>query len=566
MPFPSDIEIAHAASLRPIEEVAARVGLEPDDLFMYGRHMATVRLEAIRRLQSRPKGKYVLVTAITPTPLGEGKTTTTIGLAQALNRLGKRTTLAIRQPSMGPTFGIKGGAAGGGYSQVIPMEHMNLHLTGDIHAVTAANNLLAAMIDNHVYHGDALGIDPYTITWRRVLDVSDRSLRNIVTGLGRRVDGRPRETGFDIAVASEVMAILALTTSLQDMRERMGRIVVARTKEGKAVTAEDLKAAGAMTVLMKDALEPTLLQTLEGTPAFVHAGPFANIAHGNSSILADMVGVHAGDIHVTEAGFGADIGAEKFFNIKCRASGLKPDAAVIVATVRALKLHGGDHRVRPGRPLPEAMLQENPGEVLAGAPNLRKMIEIVRMHGVTPVVCVNRFPSDFDSEVEAVGKIAQGAGALWAASTHFADGGAGAEDLAREVMAAADASSDFKPLYPVDRPIKEKIETIAKQVYGAGEVEYEFAASKQIERFEALGFGNLPICMAKTHLSITDNGKVKGAPIGFTVTVREVRASVGAGFIYPLLGSMRTMPGLPSVPAAEHVDIDPETGEVVGLS
>jgi formate--tetrahydrofolate ligase len=566
MSVPSDLAIAQAAHLEPIEAIAAKLGLAAGDLDRNGDFIAKIRLDAINRLQAdRPLGRYILVTAITPTPLGEGKTTTTVGLTQALNQIGKRAVLAIRQPSMGPTFGIKGGAAGGGYSQVVPMSDFNLHLTGDIHAVTAANNLLAAMIDNHLYHGNALGIDPYAITWKRVLDVSDRVLRNVTVGLGARGDGPPRQTGFDIAVASEVMAILALTTSLRDLRERMGRIVFGYSRDGKPITAEDLKAAGAMTVLMKDALKPTLVQTLEGGPALVHAGPFANIAHGNSSILADLVGTRGAEYCVTEAGFGADIGAEKFFNIKCRASGLQPDAAVLVTTVRAMKLHSGKHKVTPGKPLPEAMLAENVEDVLAGCSNLAKQVANLQRHGVTPVVCINHFASDHASEVEAIQRFAAQLGVRSAVSRHWAHGGAGAEELARAVVEAAEEPSTFKALYELDQPVKSKIHTIAREIYGADEVEYSAEADKQIARYEQAGLGGLPICMAKTHLSLSDDPKKLGAPMGFSVFVRDVRASAGAGFLSPLLGEMRTMPGLPSHPAAENVDIDLETGEIKGL-
>ena len=566
-PFPSDLEIAQAARLRPIEDVADELGLGPDDIERYGDHIAKVKLSAIHRLADRPRGRYILVSAITPTPLGEGKTTTTVGLAQGLRRLGHRAGLAIRQPSMGPTFGIKGGAAGGGYSQVVPMAQFNLHLTGDNHAVGAANNLLAAMIDNHLYHGNSLGIEPSSITWRRVLDISDRVLRSIVVGLGARGDGPLRQTGFDITVASEVMAILALTTSIADMRSRFGRIVIGRTgaPNETPITADDLGAAGAMTALMADAIKPNLVQTLEGGPALVHAGPFANIAHGNSSILADRVGLGGSEYFVTEAGFGADIGAEKFFNIKCRASGLAPDAVVLVTTIRAMKLHSGRHRVRPGRPLPEAMLIERPDEVVEGAANLQRQIENIRVHGVTPVVCLNRFRTDHDSEVQAVADIAERAGVRFAVSEHFEHGGRGALALAEAVVDACREPSSFQPLYPLDAPIQDKIERIATTIYGAGGVSYDSVAERQIARFEADGFGGLPICMAKTHLSLTDDASVVGAPTGFTLHVREVRASVGAGFIYPIIGTMRTMPGLPSRPAAEQVDIDPETGEIVGL-
>ena len=562
---PSDIDIAQAAKLEPIEAIAEKMGLTRADIELYGEQMAKVKLEAIEKLEKRPNAKYVVVTAITPTPLGEGKSTTAVGLSQAMHHIGKTATIAIRQPSQGPTFGIKGGAAGGGYSQVIPMEQFNLHMTGDLHAVTAANNLLAAMIDNHIYQGNDLEINPYSITWRRVIDVNDREVRNIVAGLGSKTDGRPRQSGFDITVASEVMAILALTTSLRDMRERFSRVVIGQNKQKKPVTAEDLKAAGAMTVLMKEAIKPNLFQTLENTPALVHAGPFANIAHGNSSILADQIGIKASDYLITEAGFGADIGAEKFFNIKCRYSGLKPDAAVVVATVRALKLHTGKYKVRPGKPLPEEMLKENPEDVLIGAANLRKQVANMQRHGVSPVVCINHFYTDYDSEVQAIFDVAKEMGVRCALAKHWAEGGAGATDLAKAVVEAANEPSDFQFLYDLDQPIKAKIEILAKEIYGAGEVVYEKKASMQIKSYEANGFGNLPICMAKTHLSLSADPALKGAPTGFTFPIREVRASVGAGFIYPLAGEMRTMPGLPKHPAAERVDIDFETGRVIGL-
>jgi formate--tetrahydrofolate ligase len=562
---PSDIDIAQAASLIPIEAIAEKMGLERSDIELYGESMAKVKLETIEKLKDRPDAKYVVVTAITPTPLGEGKSTTTVGLGQGFSHIGRNATIAVRQPSQGPTFGIKGGAAGGGYSQVVPMEQFNLHMTGDFHAITAANNLLAAMIDNHIYQGNALGIDPNTITWRRVIDTNDRDLRNIIIGLGGKSDGIPRQSGFDITVASEVMAILALTTSLRDMRKRFGRIVIGQNKEKKPVTAEDLLAAGAMTVLMKEAIKPNLFQTLENTPALVHAGPFANIAHGNSSILADLIGIKCGDYLLTEAGFGADIGAEKFFNIKSRYSGLKPNAAVVVATIRALKLHTGKYKVIPGKPLPEEMLRENPDDVFEGGSNLRKQIENVKKHGISPVVCVNAFATDHPSETEAVFAICREEGVRCAVSTHWADGGAGAVDLAHAVEAACNEPNEFHPLYVLDLPIKEKIEIIAREIYGAGEVVFETQAETQIKSYEKNGFGNLPICMAKTHLSLTADPKIKGAPRGFVLPIREVRASVGAGFIYPLVGEMRTMPGLPSHPAAERVDIDFETGQVVGL-
>jgi formate--tetrahydrofolate ligase len=563
----SSLEIAQRAQLKHIHEIADQMGLTPDDLDIYGSpYVAKLRLEALDKLKDRPNAKYIVVTAITPTPLGEGKSTTTVGLGQAMKHIGKRSMIALRQPSQGPTFGIKGGAAGGGYSQVVPMETFNLHLTGDIHAVTAANNLLAAMIDNRLLRDNPLNIDSETITWKRVIDVNDRALRDIVIGLGgRNVGGIPRETGFDISVASEVMAILALTTSLKDIRERFGRIVIGLTKDKKPVTAEMIGAAGAMAVLMRDALRPNLLQTLENTPALVHAGPFANIAHGNSSILADMFGIKCADYLITEAGFAADIGAEKFFNVKCRYSGLKPSAAVLVATVRALKAHSGRYKVVAGKPLPPEMLENNVADVEAGAANLIKQIENIRHHGVTPVVAINMFDGDHPEEIEAIRKIAEGAGALGAAAgRHFVEGGAGAIELAEMVVSAAERPNGFKFLYDLEQPIKAKIETIATKIYGAAGVSYEPAAERQIRDYEANGFGKLPICMAKTHLSLSHDPTLKGAPTGFTLPIREVRASVGAGFIYPLCGEMTTMPGLPEHPAAEKVDID-ENGNIVGL-
>jgi formate--tetrahydrofolate ligase len=564
--FPSDLEIARGADLQPLEDIAGQMGIRPGLLEPYGRGVAKISLDAIEELSDRPRAKYVLISAITPTPLGEGKTTTTVGLGQGFGHIGRRATIAVRQPSMGPTFGIKGGAAGGGYSQAVPMEQLNLHLTGDMHAVTAAHNLLAAMIDNHIHQNDDFfTTDRHSITWRRVLDVNDRVLRNIVVGLGTRTDGVIRQTGFDITAASEVMAILALSTSLRDMRERMGRIVIGTTVEGKPITAEDLRAAGAMTVIMRDAIKPNLMQTLEGTPALVHAGPFGNIAHGNSSVVADLIGIHAGDYLVTEAGFGADMGAERFFNIKCRTSGLTPDAAVLVTTVRALKAHSGRFRIVAGRPLPEELLAENPDDVHAGAANLRKQVDNIRLHGVSPVVAINAFPTDHPSEHDAIREIADEIGARAAVSTHFADGGAGAADLAEAVAEAAEDPTDFAFLYPDGASLREKIETVATRVYGAASVDYDLTASRQIDRYEQAGFGGLPVCIAKTHLSLSSDSKLKGAPTGWTLPVREVRASVGAGFIYPICGDMRTMPGLSSSPAAERIDID-DQGNIVGLS
>jgi formate--tetrahydrofolate ligase len=562
--FPTDLEIARKARLLPMPEIAAKMGIGPHLLEPYGYDAAKIKLEAIDELAERPKAKYVVVSAITPTPLGEGKTTTTVGLGQALSYIGKRATVAIRQPSMGPTFGIKGGAAGGGYSQVVPMERLNLHLTGDMHAITSAHNLLAAMIDNHIHHHEAL-VDRDSVTWRRVLDISDRVLRNVIVGLGTREDGVIRQTGFDITAASEVMTVLALTTSLRDMRQRLGRIVIGNTKTGKPITAEELFAAGAMTVILRDAIKPNLLQTLENTPVLVHAGPFGNIATGNSSVIADRIGIHCGDFLVTEAGFGADMGAERFFNIKCRASGLEPDAAVLVATVRALKVHSGRFRVVAGKPLPPEMVKENPDDVWAGADNLRKQVENIRIHGVTPVVAINSFPTDHPSEQAAVREIAEELGVRSAVCNNFAEGGRGATALAEAVDEAAREPSSFHFLYPSSATLREKIETIATKVYGADSVEYYPPAAEQLDSFERNGFGNLSVCIAKTHLSISSDPKLKGAPTGWKLPVREVRASVGAGFVYPICGEMRTMPGLPSSPNAMRIDID-ENGEIVGLS
>jgi formate--tetrahydrofolate ligase len=565
MAFPSDLEIARKATLKPLGEIAASMGLPTEFMQPYGDDVAKIRLEAIEALKDRPKAKYVVVTAVTPTPLGEGKTTTTVGLGQAMSHIGKKATIAIRQPSMGPTFGIKGGAAGGGYSQVVPMETLNLHLTGDMHAVTAAHNLLAAMIDNSLFQGNPLDIDLSNITWRRVIDINDRALRNIIVGLGAKLDGVPRQTGFDITAASEVMAVLALATSQSDLRARLGRIVVGYTSAGVPITAEQLSGAGSMAVIMKDALKPNLMQTLENTPVLVHAGPFGNIAHGNSSIIADQIGIHCGDFLITEAGFGADIGAEKFFNIKCRNSGLAPDAAVLVATVRALKAHSGKYKIVAGKPLPPELLMENPEDVHIGGANLRKQIENVKIHGVSPVVAINAFPTDHPSEHQAIRDIAESMGARVAVCNHFAEGGAGAVDLARAVVEAANEPSTFQLLYPNEMSLRDKIHTIATKVYGADGVKYDPSASKQIDSYEKNGFGHLPICVAKTHLSISSDASLRGAPTGWTLPVREVRASVGAGFIYPICGEMRTMPGLGTNPAAAIIDFD-ENGEIIGLS
>ncbi len=566
MPFPSDLEIARAVKPRPIVDVAREMGIRDDELELYGPTKAKVTMEAIRRLEAeRPRGKYVVVTAITPTPLGEGKSTTSVGLAQGLNHIGKKAAVNIRQPSLGPVFGIKGGAAGGGYSQVIPMEDFNLHLTGDVHAIGAAHNLAGAFLDNSLHHKNPRNIDPRGILWPRVVDISDRALRHVVIGLGGREDGVTRETEFVITVGSEVMAVLALATDLQDLRARLGRIVLATTMDGMPVTAEDLGVAGAMTVLLRDAVKPNLLQTLEGGPAFVHAGPFANIAHGNNSIIADRLALVTNDIVCTEAGFGADMGAEKFFDIKCRASGLVPDAAVVVATVRALKMHGGVGKIVAGKPLDPALLEENVEAVRRGAANLAKQIENVTMFGVTAVVAINSFPTDTPAEVEAIREVALAAGARDAVvATHFADGGPGAAALAEAVWAAAEEPGAFRLLYPDDMALALKIDTIATKVYGADGVEFLPAAARSLKQFEDLGYGHLPICMAKTQYSLSHDAALKGRPTGFTVPIREVRLSAGAGFITPICGEMRTMPGLPSRPGGENIDIDAD-GNVVGL-
>lgn len=566
MTVPSDIKIAQQATLKHIDEIAEKMGLDPTaDLEHYGKYIAKVNLSVLDRLADRPNAKYVDVTAITPTPLGEGKSTTAVGLGQAMKHIGKRAIITLRQPSMGPTFGIKGGAAGGGYSQIVPMETFNLNLTGDIHAVGIAHNLIAAMLDASLHHGNPLDIDPRNIPWRRVVDLNDRALRNVVIGLGEQHDGFPRQTGFDITVASEIMAILALTTSLQDMRQRIGRMVVAYDHNSKPITAEDLQAAGAATVLMKEAIKPTLMQTLENTPALIHAGPFANIAHGNSSVLADMIGMKTSDYVITESGFGADIGAEKFFNIKSRVSGLKPNAAVLVVTVRALKAHTGKYRIIPGKPLDDGLLTENVADVEAGAANMVRHLENLHKFGINPVVAINVFPHDTQAEIDAIKRIATAAGAKGVAvARHWAEGGAGAVELAEMVVSACEEPNDFRFLYDLDASITAKIDTIAREIYRADGVEYTNKAKKQIRLFEQNGYGKLPICMAKTHLSFSADPKLKGAPTGFTIPISEVRASVGAGFIYPLVGTMRTMPGLSQSPAAHQVDID-EDGNVVGL-
>ena len=620
-PVPPDIEIAQAAKLKPIAQVAEEAGLLPEEIELYGDYKAKIKLSVLERLADVPDGKYIDVTAITPTPLGEGKTTTTVGLSQALGaHLGQRVFTCIRQPSQGPTFGIKGGAAGGGYSQVIPMEDFNLHLTGDIHAITAANNLLAAAIDTRMFHeaqqSDAalfnrlcppdkhgkrhfaigmlgrlqklgitesdpeklspeerarfarLDIDPETVTWRRSVDVNDRMLRGITVGEGPEEKGFTLKTNFYISVASELMAILALSTSLTDMRARIGRVVIGLSRHGEPITTEDLGVAGALTVLMKDTIKPNLMQTLEGTPVLVHAGPFANIAHGNSSIIADMIALKLADYVVTESGFGSDMGMEKFFDIKCRYSGNIPNAVVLVATVRALKMHGGGPKVTAGTPLAPEYTEENLDLVRAGAENLLAHCRIAAKFGIPVVVAINRFPTDTQAELELVQKIAREQGKVSDAviCEHYAKGGAGALELGKAVMKAAQEPSKFEFLYPLEAPIKEKIEIIAREVYGADGVDYSELAEERIREYTRLGYDQLPICMAKTHLSLSHDPALKGVPKGYRIPIRDVSASIGAGFLYPLLGTMSTMPGLPTRPAYYDIDIDFATGRILGLS
>jgi formate--tetrahydrofolate ligase len=567
MTFPSDLEIARSVKPRPIDEIARALGLRDDEIEPYGRTKAKVTLDGIRRVEAEnPRGKYVVVTAITPTPLGEGKSTTTVGLAQGLNRIGHKAAVCIRQPSLGPVFGIKGGAAGGGYSQVIPMADFNLHLTGDVHAIGAAHNLAAAFIDNSLHHKNPLRIDPHSITWPRVVDISDRAIRRTVIGLGGRENGVPRETEWKITVASEVMAVLALTSDIHDLRARLGRIVLGARMDGTPVTADDLRVGGAMTALLTDAIKPNLLQTLEGGPAFVHCGPFGNIAHGNNSVLADRVALATNEIVCTEAGFGADMGAEKFFDIKCRVSGLRPDAAVVVATIRALKMHGGAGGIVAGASLDPAFMREDVASVRAGGANLAKQIENVREFNVPAVVAINVFPTDTRAEIEAVREVALASGARAAVvATHFTEGGAGAAALAEAVWdAACEGAPDFRFLYPDDAPLRDKIEAIATRMYGADGVDIAPAAAKALQRFEQMGFGQLPICMAKTQSSLSHDPALKGRPTGFRVPIREVVLSAGAGFVTPLLGDMRTMPGLPSKPGGENIDIDAD-GNIIGL-
>lgn len=561
----NDQEVARSIPLRPLAEVAEVLGIGVDQLEMYGDTKAKIKLDMLDTPSEREPGKYIVVTAITPTPLGEGKTVHTVGISQALNKIGKRTCCVIRQASMGPVFGIKGGAAGGGYSQVVPPEEINLHLTGDFHAVTSAHNLCSAFLDASYFHGNDLDIDVDRITWRRVMDVNDRALREIEVARGGEKNGTPHGSGFDITSASEIMAILGLATDLQDLRKRLGSIVVAYNTSGDPVTAEDLKVAGAMAAVLKDALKPTLMQTLEGTPAIVHTGPFANIAHGNSSIIADRIALRSADIVVTEAGFGADMGAEKFFDIKCRASGLEPDAALMVATIRALKMHSGRFEIKAGKPLPEALTQEDLVALSEGLCNLEGHIANVKSFGIPVVVAINIFPTDTEAEIEMVRKAALAAGASAAhVSTMFMDGGAGGEDLAHALVAACEEESNFELLYPDDMSLKEKIHELATKIYGADGVEYEDEAEQLLAQFEKDGFGHLPICMAKTQYSFSHDAALKGRPTGYTFVVRSARVAVGAGFVYPLAGKILTMPGLGRTPGGTRIDINKD-GEVVGM-
>lgn len=562
----SNIEIAQQAKKEPIEKIAAKLNLGQRYLIPYGRYIAKIDLSILDKIKDKPKGKYILVTAITPTPLGEGKTVTTIGLSMSLNRLGKLTSTCIRQPSLGPVFGIKGGAAGGGYSQVLPMEDFNLHFTGDVHAVGLAHNLAAAFLDNSVFKGNKLNIDPQKIYWRRVMDVSDRFLRNIKIGLGKKEDGSPRDSGFDITVASEIMAILALSKSLKDLRERLGKIILADTADAKPITTEDIKVAGCMAALLKDAIKPNLIQTIENTPCFVHAGPFGNIAHGNSSILADKIALNFCDYVVTEAGFGADCGAEKFFDLKCRISGLIPDAAVMVCSIRALKAHSGRFKIVAGMPLDTCLEKEDLAAIEEGSVNLAKQLENVLTFGIPVVVAINRFPCDTDREIDFVKKKAKEFGADdCCVSEVFSQGSKGGLELAKSVIRAAEEKNNFKFLYPLDIPIKEKIKIIATRIYGAKDVEYSQLSEDKIKLFTKRGWDNLPICMAKTHLSLSHDPNLKGRPKDFILPVRDIRASIGAGFLYPLCGTMQTMPGLPSHPIGENIDLDAQ-GNIVGLA
>ncbi len=552
----SDVEIAQAAKMKPIEEIASKIGLAPDDLELYGKYKAKVTLDAWQRVKDRPNGKLILCTAINPTPAGEGKTTTSVGLADALSRRGRKAAAALREPSMGPCFGMKGGAAGGGYAQVVPMEDINLHFTGDFHAITTAHNLLAAIIDNHIQQGNALDLDVRRITWKRVLDLNDRALRHVVIGMGGKAHGVPRETGFDITVASEMMAILCLSRDLMDMKERLGRIVIGYTRSGRAVRADELGATGALTLLFKDAIKPNLVQTLEGTPVFIHGGPFANIAHGCNSIMATKFALKFADVVVTEAGFGADLGAEKFLDIKCRFAGISPDAVVIVATVRALKMHGG---------LPKKELERVDMTALKkGMANLAKHIENVQKFGLPAVVAVNAFPTDTSEELDFVRRECEALGAEVALSEVWAKGGEGGEALAEKVEAALQKKADFRYIYDEKETIPEKIGKIAREIYGAAGVDFTKEAQRELEELEALGFDKMPVCMAKTQYSLSDDAALLGRPEGFRITVRELRLAAGAGFVVALTGSILTMPGLPKHPAAMDMDIT-EDGRITGL-
>jgi formate--tetrahydrofolate ligase len=554
----TDVQIAQEALLKPIAEVAAKLGIKEDDIELYGKHKAKVSLDVLKDNQDKPDGKLILVTAINPTPAGEGKTTTNVGLSMALNYIGKKTITTLREPSLGPCFGVKGGAAGGGYSQVVPMDDINLHFTGDFHAITSAHSLLAALLDNHLHQGNALNIDMDRIVWRRCVDMNDRALRYITVGQGSRANGVERQTGFDITVASEIMAILCLASSLTDLKERLGRMIVAYNTDGKAVTADDLEATGAMALLLKDAIKPNLVQTLENTPAFIHGGPFANIAHGCNSVLATKTALKLADYVVTEAGFGADLGAEKFFNIKCRYAGLKPDVVVIVATVRALKMNGGVAK--------SDLSAENVKAVEAGSANLVQHLENLKKFKVPVVVALNKFPTDTEAEFEAIRKACEKKNVKVVLSDVFSKGGEGGVELAKEVVKLCDrGTSEYEPLYALELPIEEKIETIAKEIYRADGIEFSLEAKKQLDEIVALGFDHLPVCMAKTQYSFSDDQSLLGAPRNFKVHVKEVRLSAGAGFVVAITGAIMTMPGLPKVPAANGMDIT-EDGEIIGLS
>jgi formate--tetrahydrofolate ligase len=554
----TDVQIAQEAKMLPISEIAGSLGIKEDELDLYGKYKAKVSLDVLSRLEDKPDGKLILVTAINPTPAGEGKTTMNVGLSMGLNKIGKKTITALREPSLGPVFGVKGGAAGGGYAQVVPMEDINLHFTGDFHAITSAHNLLAAMLDNHLHQGNALDIDPKKVVWRRVLDMNDRSLRNVIVGLGGKPDGFVRQTGFDITVASEIMAILCLATSISDLKERLSKMVVAYNKAGEAVTAGDLEATGAMALVLKDAIQPNLVQTLENTPAFIHGGPFANIAHGCNSVMATKVGLKLADYVVTEAGFGADLGAEKFFNIKARFAGLNPSAVVIVATIRALKMNGGVPKTE--------LTSENLQALEAGIANIERHIENVNKFGVPAVVAINKFPTDTEAEINLLKEKLAAKGIDVVLAEVFSKGGEGAIDLANKVAEICETKpSNFAPLYDVDATIEEKITTIATEIYRADGVDFTAAAKKQINEIAKLGLDKMPICMAKTQYSFSDDPKLLGAPTGFNITVREVKVNAGAGFVVALTGNIMTMPGLPKVPAANGMDIA-ESGEIIGLS